>query len=128
MGEINNILIENAKEVMKNAYCPYSKFQVGAAILGSNDKIYTGCNVENSSFGATICAERGAMMKAVSDGCTHIKAVAIVSSSQEKTYPCGICRQFLGEFSDDATKVILCDKNGIYEIPFFELIPEYFSL
>lgn len=121
-------LIENAKEVMKNAYCPYSGFKVGAAILGSNDRIYTGCNVENSSFGATICAERGAMMKAVSDGCTGIKAVAIVSSSGRKTYPCGMCRQFLGEFAYENTVVILSDDEGIYEISFFELMPEYFSL
>lgn len=128
MKNINANLIEDAKEVMKNAYCPYSGFKVGAAILGSNGRIYTGCNVENSSFGATICAERGAMMKAVADGCTGIKAVAIVSSSGKKTYPCGLCRQFLGEFADENTVVILSDKEGVHEIPFFELMPEYFSL
>lgn len=128
MKNINANLIEDAKEVMKNAYCPYSGFKVGAAILGSNGRIYTGCNVENSSFGATICAERGAMMKAVGDGCTGIKAVAIVSSSGKKTYPCGLCRQFLGEFADENTVVVLSDKEGVHEIPFFELMPEYFSL
>lgn len=128
MEDIKEILIQSAKDVMEKAYCPYSQFKVGAAILGDNQKIYTGCNVENSSLGATICAERGAMMKAVSDGCIRIKTVAIVSSSGKKTYPCGICRQFLGEFADENTVVILSDDEGIYEIPFFELMPELFSL
>lgn len=123
-----DILIEKATEVMKNAYAPYSHFQVGACILGDNGEYYTGCNVENVSYGATICAERGAMMKAVADGCTHIDAIAIVSSSGEYTYPCGICRQFLSEFAAQDTPVVLSNQGGMYIIPFCNLLPDEFKL
>lgn len=121
-------LLSQAHKVMEKAYCPYSHFQVGACILGDNNEYYTGCNVENASFGATICAERGAMMKAVADGCTHIKAIAIVSSSGDFTYPCGICRQFLSEFADQDTVVVLENADGMYIVPFFNLLPECFTL
>lgn len=122
------ILIEKAKSMLSKSYCPYSKFAVGAAILGANGVIYTGCNVENASFGATICAERSAMVKAVTDGCTKISAVAIVSSSGKKTYPCGICRQFLSEFADDKTVVLLCENDRIYTSLLSQMLPEQFSL
>ncbi|HOQ16416.1 MAG TPA: cytidine deaminase [Defluviitaleaceae bacterium] len=104
-------LIKRANEAKENAYAPYSNFKVGAAVLTGTGKIYTGCNIENVSFGATNCAERTAIFKAVSDGEKAIKAVAVMSSSGEFTYPCGICRQVIAEFSEDA-KIILGNSRG----------------
>ncbi|MBQ5446545.1 MAG: cytidine deaminase [Lachnospiraceae bacterium] len=124
----NDILISYAKKAMGNAYAPYSGFSVGAALLSADGEVFTGCNVENSSFGATICAERCAVLKAVSEGCTSFTKIAIVSSSDDLTYPCGICRQFLSEFMEDG-EVILCDSEGnIKEYSLDTLIPFSFTL
>lgn len=124
----NDILISYAKKAMGNAYAPYSGFSVGAALLSADGEVFTGCNVENSSFGATICAERCAVLKAVSEGCTFFTKIAIVSSSDDLTYPCGICRQFLSEFMEDG-EVILCDSEGnIKEYSLDTLIPFSFTL
>ena len=124
----NDILISYAKKAMGNAYAPYSGFSVGAALLSADGEVFTGCNVENSSFGATICAERCAVLKAVSEGCTSFTKIAIVSSSDDFTYPCGICRQFLSEFMEDG-EVILCDSEGnIKEYSLDTLIPFSFTL
>ena len=99
---MNNVeLINYAKKAMNNAYAPYSNFCVGAALLTDDGTVYTGCNIENSSFGATICAERTAAVKAVSEGHRRFTKIAIVSKAGGYTYPCGICRQFLSEFSDE---------------------------
>ena len=124
----NDILISYAKKAMGNAYAPYSGFSVGAALLSADGEVFTGCNVDNSSFGATICAERCAVLKAVSEGCTSFTKIAIVSSSDDLTYPCGICRQFLSEFMEDG-EVILCDSEGnIKEYSLDTLIPFSFTL
>lgn len=124
----NETLIDYAKKAMGNAYAPYSGFSVGAALLSVDGEVFTGCNVENASFGATICAERCAVMKAVSEGCTSFLKIAIVSSSNDLTYPCGICRQFLSEFMEDGI-IILCDKNGeIKQYQLEDLIPYSFNL
>ena len=96
-----HILIDNAYSAMEKSYSPYSHFKVGAALVTEDGSIYTGCNIENASYGAAICAERTAMVKAVSEGHKSFKYIAIVSSSHEKTLPCGICRQVLSEFSTD---------------------------
>jgi cytidine deaminase len=101
MDDIQAVLIEKAKNAMKLAYAPYSNFRVGAALLAGSGKIYTGCNDENMSFGATNCAERTAVFKAVSEGERSFKAIAVYSSGNSATAPCGICRQVLSEFSDD---------------------------
>ena len=93
----NRKLIDKALEAMNYAYAPYSKFKVGAALI-TDGVVYTGCNIENSSFGATICAERCAISKAVSEGHKNIQKIAIVSSSGDFTPPCGICRQVMEEF------------------------------
>lgn len=120
-------LIAKAKEAMAYAYVPYSKFKVGAALLTDTGKIYTGCNVENASFGATNCAERTAIFKAVSEGETRFKAIAIVSSSKEATYPCGICRQVIGEFMPKG-HIILESASGELKIfEFEELLPGHFT-
>lgn len=125
-------LINKAYEAAQFSYSPYSKFKVGAAILTQNKKIYTGCNVENASFGATICAERTAALKAISEGNSIFLAIAIVSDSNKYTFPCGICRQFLSEFMDDDAKIILHSKengkNMIKMYNFSELLPEAFRL
>lgn len=124
----NEVLITYAKKAMGNAYAPYSQFYVGAALLTTDGEIFTGCNVENASYGASICAERCAALKAISEGYTSFEKIAIVSSSGELTYPCGICRQFLAEFMEDGS-VVLEDKNGeIIEHSLSELIPYAFNL
>ncbi|BEP29673.1 cytidine deaminase [Helicovermis profundi] len=102
-------LVRKAYEVRDNAYAPYSKYKVGAALLTKNGKIYLGCNVECGSFGGTNCAERTALFSAIADGEKEFTAIAIVSSSNDFTYPCGICRQVLIEFGKDLDVVIAKD-------------------
>ncbi len=124
-----NILMEKAIEVSKNAYAPYSKFPVGACVLTENEKIYTGCNFENASFGLTICAERNAIGSAIADGERKIKAIAIYSPNTDNCYPCGACRQVLYEFkSDNGIDVILKQGDGLTFLKIEELLPEGFNL
>ena len=110
---------------MNYAYAPYSKFKVGAALI-TDGVVYTGCNIENSSFGATICAERCAISKAVSEGHKNIQKIAIVSSSGDFTPPCGICRQVMEEFMADGT-VVLSNGKEIKEYTVRDLLPAGFS-
>ncbi|MDD4833326.1 MAG: cytidine deaminase [Lutispora sp.] len=119
-------LIDKAKEAREMAYVKYSNFKVGAALLGKSGKIYTGCNVENASYGATICAERVAFTKAISEGEKEFEAIAIVSSSEDVTYPCGICRQFMSEFGLDL-KLIFTDEKKISEHKLSDLLPHAFT-
>lgn len=121
-----DILIDKAKEAREMAYVKYSNFKVGAALLGKSGKIYTGCNVENASYGATICAERVAFTKAISEGEKEFEAIAIVSSSEDVTYPCGICRQFMSEFGLDL-KLIFTDEKKISEYKLSNLLPHAFT-
>ncbi|MGN0641549.1 MAG: cytidine deaminase [Huintestinicola sp.] len=120
-------LISCAEKMLEYSYAPYSGFKVGAALLASDGRIFTGCNVENSSYGAACCAERTAVFKAVSEGAREFSAIAIVSSSGEYTYPCGICRQVLFEFGADI-KVILKGSGGTKITTVSELLPEGFKL
>lgn len=116
-------LVSEAKKALKNAYAPYSDFKVGAALISKSGKIYTGCNIENKSYGATICAERSAISKAVSDGEREFSAIAVASSANKPTSPCGICRQVLCEFSPDM-KIIVCgDDDGYIIYTASELLP-----
>ena len=120
-------LLQAAKEGMKKSYSPYSNFSVGAALLTKDGKVFRGCNIENASYGAAICAERTAMVKAISEGYQEFEKIAIVCSNGTFAYPCGICRQFISEFMLDGT-VIIEDKNeGIREIPVKDLLPEAFT-
>lgn len=111
MSKINEKeLISIAMKYREKAYIPYSNFHVGAAVLCDDGKVYGGCNIENASFGATNCAERTAIFKAVSEGSTSIKAIAIVGDLKEYTFPCGICRQVIVEFASEDIE-IYCAKN-----------------
>ncbi|MDD3863756.1 MAG: cytidine deaminase [Eubacteriales bacterium] len=116
-----------AKEALQNAYAPYSKFLVGAALLTESEEVFTGVNVENSSFGATICAERTAFVKAISEGRRDFKAIAIASSGG-KAWPCGICRQFMYEFGDDLTVITGPDEDHLEKYDIKELLLEGFRL
>lgn len=104
-------LILKAIDAREKAYVPYSNFKVGAAVLTEDNHIYSGCNIENASYGATNCAERTAIFKAVSEGHTKIKAIAVVGDTTTHTYPCGICRQVMVEFAVDKNIDIILIKN-----------------
>lgn len=106
-----NLLMNKAKEASKTSYSPFSRFAVGAAVLCASGKIYQGCNVENSSFGLTICAERCAIFKAVSEGEREILAVAIYSPNSDNCYPCGACRQVMYEFQGDDEEISVVTEN-----------------
>ena len=124
----NRELVNLAKKAMENAYAPYSHFKVGAAAIGKTGTIYTGCNVENASYGATNCAERTAIFKGISEGERSFEKIAIVSTAEDLTFPCGICRQVMVEFMLGGT-VILEDKEGnIEEFKVAELLPKAFVL
>lgn len=120
-------LIQAANEARKNAYVPYSKFQVGAALL-ADGKIYGGCNVENASYGLTNCAERTAIFKAASEGQRKIEAIAIVADTEGPVSPCGACRQVIAEFSDENTKVYLTNLKGdVTEWTIAQMLPGFFQ-
>ncbi|MCH7561710.1 MAG: cytidine deaminase [Thaumarchaeota archaeon] len=121
-----NELIQKAREAKEFAHSPYSEFKVGAVILTDDDKIFTGCNIENISYGATNCAERTAIFKAISEGYKSFKAIAISSSSspEKPIYPCGICRQVLAEFSSDIIVYVDGDEKS-YKLS--DLLPKSFD-
>ncbi len=124
----NRELYEIAVSMTEKSYAPFSKFKVGAALLTKDGKVYTGCNVENSSYGGTICAERTAFVKAVSEGDKEFSKVAIASSGGE-AWPCGICRQFMKEFCDDDFVIITGnDADSIRTYTLAEMLPEGFRL
>lgn len=99
-------LIEQAMQARQRAYAPYSGFAVGAAVLAASGRVITGCNVENASYGLTICAERVALFKALSEGIRDFRRLAVVTDTGELTFPCGACRQVLWEFSPDLVVVV----------------------
>lgn len=125
-----NLLLTKAKEASSNAYAKYSDFKVGACVLFESGEIYTGCNVENASYGLSLCAERNAISTAIANGeKSKIKAVAIFSPNSSLCSPCGACRQWIYELKSDNTQIILADKNSepvIYTIE--ELLPHGFML
>lgn len=118
-------LLAAARQARRNAYAPYSRFSVGAAILTADGKVYTGCNVENVSYGAAICAERGAVSAAVAAGERDFKAICI-AASREEILPCGICRQVLSEFSPDM-EIYCAAEDGVTHYKLSELLPHSFS-
>lgn len=110
------LLMNCAKEASKASYSPFSRFAVGAAVLATSGKIYQGCNVENSSFGLTICAERTAIFKAISEGEKEILAVAIYSPNADSCYPCGACRQVMYEFQGEEEISVITEHLGSLDI------------
>lgn len=125
-------LLEIAAGMMKQSYAPYSHFHVGAALLTKSGKVYTGCNIENAAYPATVCAERTAIFKAVSEGETQFESIAIVGgiNGEVKDYcsPCGVCRQVMREFCESEFRIILTDSGGlIKECTLDELLPLSFG-
>ncbi len=125
-------LIGEAFKAREKSYSPYSHFQVGAALLSCDGRIFTGCNIENRAYGPTNCAERTAFFKAVSEGCRDFAAIAVVGGGEGKPpawcYPCGVCRQVMAEFCTPDSFKIICARSGkeyrIYTLG--ELLPEMF--
>lgn len=119
-------LIQKAKEARDKAYAPYSEFRVGAALEAKDGAVFTGCNIENASYGATCCAERTALVKAVSEGVREFKRIAIFAGTEDPCPPCGICRQVLYEFAPDI-EVIMTGTGGKIEVSkLFDLMPNAF--
>lgn len=121
-------LLELAKTARKNSYSPYSKFRVGAAVYSESGGMYSGTNVENSSYGLTVCAERIAVFKAVSEGYTDIKKIAVIAESEEAVSPCGACRQVIFEFGDDVEVIMSNLKGNIRKYYIKDLLPHGFRL
>jgi len=120
-------LINLARDASKNAYAPYSKFGVGAALECADGEVYTGCNVENAVLGCTICAERGAVCKAVSSGKRRFSRIAIYANSIDYCVPCGVCRQVLSEFAP-SMEVLCARSDGRYvSYRLSDLLPAMFS-
>ena len=121
-------LLKRAYEASKNAYAPYSRFAVGAALECEDGTVFTGCNVENAALGSTICAERTAVCKAVSEGHTRFTRIAIYGESSTYCMPCGACRQVLAEFSPEME--VLCAKAGGRSVSYrlSQLMPHMFKL
>ncbi len=122
-----NHLIEKAKEVSRKAYAPYSNYKVGAALLTKSGKVYTGCNIENSSYGLTNCAERTAVFKAVSEGEMEFEEMVIYADSPHLPTPCGACRQVLSEFGPELKIMIVSSKEQLVT-SISELLPLAFKL
>ena len=128
-GKINAAeLLQKAGEAASKAYCEYSRFSVGAALLTEDGKVYTGCNIENGSYSLTVCAERTAIFKAVSEGDTRFAAIAIVGGADNDLtrpcYPCGACLQVMSEFCSGEFEIILTDGTHTLD----ELMPKRFEL
>jgi cytidine deaminase len=122
-------LIAAARQAAGQAHCPYSRFRVGAAVLTDRGEIFSGCNVENASYGLTICAERNAIFQAVarSQAPVVIRAVVVFTPTDLPTAPCGACRQVINEFGPDAYVLSVCDGEEVIEIRLSELLPRAFG-
>ena len=127
----NKELMDLALKARENSYSPYSNFAVGAALLAKNGKVYLGCNIENSSYTPTICAERVAFFKAVSEGVKEFEAIAIVGGKTKEDgrfcAPCGVCRQVMAEFCNKDFKMILGDRHHIEEFTLESMLPLAFT-
>lgn len=119
-------LYEMADKARENAYAPFSGFRVGAAVLAASGKVYTGVNVENSSFGGTICAERTAFLKAISEGEREFEAIAVAADTE--ALPCGICRQFMYEFAPEIEVITGENADNLRYQKLDKLLPEGFRL
>lgn len=121
-------LVERAFEMLRYSYVPYSGFPVGAALECADGTVFTGCNVENSAYGSCICAERTALVKAVSEGCrTGWTALAIAGSGEDFCWPCGACRQMLYEFAPDLTVLVARSDHSFVKLSLSQLLPHGFG-
>lgn len=118
---------EAAREAMRNAYPEYSDFAVGAAVLTGTGKTFVGCNVENASYGLTMCAERNAIFQAIAQGQRDLKAVVVVTPTEKPTTPCGACRQVINEFNPDADIFCFAEGNVVRQFKLTELLPHAFG-
>ncbi|MDI6710021.1 MAG: cytidine deaminase [Thermoanaerobacterales bacterium] len=121
-------LVERALAARSGAYAPYSGFEVGAALLAADGTVYTGANIENASYGLSICAERVAVFKAVSEGRREFTALAVASGGDDYCRPCGACRQVLAEFAPDLRLLMANARGDFRETRLAELLPEAFRL
>jgi cytidine deaminase len=122
-------LLKAAQQIKEKAYAPYSHFHVGAALLTPSGKIYTGCNVENTSYGLTICAERNAIFQMVNDGEHEISELLVIGDTDQFLPPCGACRQVIAEFAAKDTIIYMCNRNGQFkQSTVSEIMPFSFSL
>lgn len=124
-------LVQKATRAREYSYSPYSNFKVGAALLTAENKLYTGVNIENASYGLTICAERTALFKAVSEGSRRLYALAVAcdTDSFDDAYPCGACRQVMAEFLNDEADIVISINTGEYRVhKLKELLPYTFRL
>ncbi|HQU82204.1 MAG TPA: cytidine deaminase [Pyrinomonadaceae bacterium] len=120
-------LIEAAAKVRENAHAPFSNFKVGAALITKNGKIYAGCNIENATYGLTICAERNAIFKAISEGEKEFETISVVADTEELTPPCGACRQIIWEFCGDIPVILANLKGDSETVMMKELFPRAFD-
>ena len=129
-GLLCHELLAAARAAAARAYCPYSRFAVGAALLADDGRIFTGANVENASYGLTVCAERAAVLQAVNAGARRFRALAIVTGSRTPATPCGACRQVLAEFCDDRLPVFCGTRTGasVKRTTLGNLLPQAFRL
>ena len=124
---IDQTLMDEAKKARENAVAPFSKFKVGAALLTRSGKVFTGCNVENATYGLTVCAERVAIWKALSEGERKFSKLVIVADTEQLTPPCGTCRQIIWEFCKHAT-IVLANLRGLKEeLHVADLLPRAFD-
>jgi cytidine deaminase len=121
----HNELITSAITARERAYAPYSEFQVGAALLGKSGRVYTGCNVENAAYGPSMCAERTAVFKAVSEGEREFEAIAVVT--ENGVSPCGTCRQVMMEFAPEMTVIIADTQGNVRRTAVRDLLPDGFT-
>lgn len=120
-------LIQRAFEMHRVSYVPYSRFPVGAAILTQDGRVFTGCNVENAAYGSCICAERTALVKAVSEGCQSFRRLAVVGNSTDYCWPCGSCRQMLYEFAPELEVLVAKKDHSFVKYRLRELLPQGFG-
>ncbi|MFQ9409958.1 MAG: cytidine deaminase [Evtepia gabavorous] len=116
-------LVELAFTMLEKSYVPYSRFPVGAALEGTDGTVYTGCNVENAAYGSTLCAERTALVKAISEGCRSFTRLAVVGNSADYCWPCGACRQMLYEFAPDLEVLVARQDHTFVKYTLRQLLP-----
>lgn len=126
-NDLHTGLLSRARDAARASYSPYSKFPVGAALLTRKGDVFTGCNVENASYGAGVCAERTAIVKAVSEGHKDFEMIAVVCGTAKNIWPCGICRQFICEFGAGIVVIAENERDEIEVMTISELLPKLFG-